>query len=152
MEISKRLKEILQVNMNNPVTKAFLDLSNNKLKFINNIGYLDVALGDPKNISYITEDRVVYFKKRPLMMVRNSIIFLKSTSDYKYDCDPYDKGCILVMDFVFDHHNIDNHDMHIETQGGNDFYIAIGIRHDETSRITFGNRKVMYPLATLNPV
>lgn len=34
----------------------------------------------------------------------------------------------------------------------NDFYIAIGIRHDETSRITFGNRKVMYPLATLNPV
>ena len=80
MEITKRLLDILKITPTNLVCSALIDLTTNRLKFIHGIGYLDIALDDPKNISYITKDREEHFKKVPDSIGVKSIIFTKPTS------------------------------------------------------------------------
>lgn len=98
MRISTRLKDILikDINKDHPICKAIIKLATTKKDFINEIGFLDIAIQNPTNISYITSDRKDKFKTLGQRYADpGSILFIdKNTTAVRYDRE--DEGIIIT--------------------------------------------------------
>lgn len=103
MNISNKLREILDSPAleSSPIAKALLALPKIKALYINKIGYLSISLDSPELLSYIPEERDVFFRTRSWVHFKQAINALNVHDIEKNNCEVFYKKSHVGVNFAY---------------------------------------------------